>query len=190
MTNIILKGKKMQTRILRPAEYELLRKGAKHLESKINLDGCLALAARYLECVEIQNHPELFDSSTGFVHIIEKKAKRTDTDRWIRLSNWGVGTMEHFLANKQKLPKTPQGFRQNLRRWAVRAGLDPNGLSPRSLRKSMESWLVACYPHLFAQIVLSQGHTELTATKHYLGLPFIPADKVAMQKYVDGWAIL
>ena len=53
----ILKGKDIKTRILRPAEYILLRQGATTTENRTLLDGCLLLGARYEECRRIQRNP-------------------------------------------------------------------------------------------------------------------------------------
>jgi len=180
----ILKGKKIKVRILRPSEYEQLRKAVEKKEDLINLDCCLLLGARYEECVEIQKHPEWFDNN--FVYLPhEKKVKRKSPDRYIRLSSAGQMILPHFFGNKP-LP-TPQGFRDNLIRWAKKSGLDPIGLCPRTLRKTWESWLVYYYPDQIHAIFLSQGHTELTSLNHYINMPFTEDDKKLMKKWVDGW---
>jgi hypothetical protein len=75
-----------------------------------------------------------------------------------------------------------------MERRATNAGLDPVGLGPKALRKSWESWLVASYPERILEVFLSQGHTQMTALGHYLGLPFTQGDKDAMLEYVSGWA--
>ncbi|MDP2365696.1 MAG: site-specific integrase, partial [Ignavibacteria bacterium] len=146
------------------------------------------LGCRYLEGCKIQKHPEWYDHESGYVHIKEKKVKRIAKERDIRLSHIGNEVIPHFLQGKP-LPKHPQGFLQDLRRWAKNGGLDPVGLSARSLRKTWESYLMVCYPELSSFIYLSQGHTEMTSIRHYQGLPFTPVDKDAMKKWVDGWKI-
>ena len=58
----------------------------------------------------------------------------------------------------------------------------------KTLRKSWECWLVASYPERVLEVFLSQGHTQMTALSHYLGLPFTQGDKGAMLEYVGGCA--
>jgi len=66
-------------------------------------------------------------------------------------------------------------------------GLNPEGLGPKTTRKTWESWLVLCYPEKTPHIFLSQGHNEMTALKHYVNLPFIGSDKEQAMKFVEGW---
>ncbi|TMI07822.1 hypothetical protein E6H34_07055 [Candidatus Bathyarchaeota archaeon] len=89
---------------------------------------------------------------------------------------------------KAKSLPTWKGWTQDMQRWAGRSRVDPIGLGPKTLRKSWESWLVASYPERVLEAFLSQGHTQMTAPSHYLGLPFTQADKDAMLEYVSGWA--
>lgn len=55
---------------------------------------------------------------------------------------------------------------EDLRRWTLRAKLDPIGLSPKTTKKTWESWLVTSYPHIAYDVFLSQGHTEMTSVRH------------------------
>ena len=101
----ILKGKKVKTRILRPYEFELLREGAKKTENKTLLDGCLMLGARYKECQKIQSNSNWFDGN--FIHLpseAQKKVKRKQIERWIRLSSMGKTILPYFFENKKRLP--------------------------------------------------------------------------------------
>jgi hypothetical protein len=70
---------------------------------------------------------------------------------------------------------------------ATKAGLDPSGLGPKTLRKSWESWPVASYPERVLEVFLSQGDTQMTALSYYLALPFTMADKEGMKEWVGGW---
>jgi hypothetical protein len=68
-----------------------------------------------------------------------------------------------------------------------KAGLYPDYMSPKTTRKTWESWLVWYYPEKFATIFGSQGHNELTALRHYVNLPFNTRDKEEMKSFVEGW---
>ncbi len=59
----ILKG---GVRILRPAEYDLLREGAKTLENQTRLDVLLLTGLRYIEAQRLQGNPDWLDSK--FIH--------------------------------------------------------------------------------------------------------------------------
>jgi hypothetical protein len=141
---------------------------------------------RYVEAQRLQKHPEWFDGN--FIHLPESaqlKAKRKQKERWIRLSSMGKAVLPYFFKTRP-LP-TWKAWTLNLQRWSLRAGLDPDGLSPKTTRKTWESWLVTCYPQHLALICLSQGHTELTSLQHYLNMPFTEVDKLEMRKWVEGW---
>ena len=184
----ILKGKKVKTRILRPSEYLLLRSAAAtKISNQTNLDMCLLLGARYLECVKIQNNPEWFDGD--FIHMPwtdELSTSRHNPDRWIRLSSMGKVIMPYFLENKKKLPSV-QAWDMNLKRWAEKAGLGKQGITARTLRKTYESWLIFYYPNASNLIFLSQGHATLTSLQNYINLPFTLEDKKEMVKWVEGY---
>jgi len=183
----ILKGKDIKTRILRPAEYILLRQGATTTENRTLLDGCLLLGARYEECRRIQRNPGWFDGN--FIHLpaeAQLKVKRRQTERWIRLSSLGRALMPYFLECKKKLPVV-QSFDWSLDLWAKKGGLDPTGLSARTMRKTYESWLIFSYPESTNMVFLSQGHTSLISLQHYVNLPFLEEEKREMKQWVEGW---
>src|SRR5437660_1733031 len=174
-------------RILRPSEYEQLREGASTLENQTRSDALLLTRLRFVEAQRLQTNPDWVDGR--FIHLpafAQRKVKRQQRERWIRLSSKGASLLPYFFKTKP-LP-TWKGWSQNLERWATKAGLDPVGLGPKTLRKSWESWLVASYPEHVLEVFLSQGHTQMTALSHYLGLPFTSADKEGMREYVGGWA--
>lgn len=184
----ILKGKKVKTRILRPAEYLLLRSAAAtEINNLTNLDACLLLGARYLECKKIQLNQDWFDGD--FIHMPwteELSKSRHNPDRWIRLSSMGKVIMPYFLENKKTLPSV-QAWDKNLKKWAKKAGFEGEGVSARSLRKTYESWLIFYYPDASNLIFLSQGHATLTSLHHYINLPFTVEDKREMEKWVEGY---
>ncbi|OLE74583.1 hypothetical protein AUG19_08405 [archaeon 13_1_20CM_2_54_9] len=178
---------KSGVRILRPVEYEQLREGAATLENQTRSDALLLTGLRYIEAQRLQTNPKWVDGR--FIHLppsAQRKAKRQQRERWVRLSSKGASLLPYFFKTKP-LPIW-KGWTQNMERWATKAGLDPAGLGPKTLRKSWESWLVASYPERVLEVFLSQGHTQMTALSHYLGLPFTQGDKGAMLEYVGGWA--
>ena len=178
---------KSGVRILRPSEYESLNEGAGTLENRTLCDGLLLTGLRYVEAQRLQENPDWLDGR--FIHLpiqSQRKVKRQQRERWVRLSSKGLTVVPYFLKSK-RLP-TWKAWSEDLKRWASHSQLDTTGLGPKSMRKTWESWLVSSYPERVLEVFLSQGHTQMTALSHYLGLPFTQADKNAMLEYVGGWA--
>jgi hypothetical protein len=143
---------------------------------------------RYVEAQRFLQSPEWFDGKK-FIHLPReavRKQKRKQKERWVRLSWKGASVVPHFL-RVEKLPDW-KTWTENLERWSLRTGLDPVGLSPKTTRKSWESWLVFSLPQYVPQIFLSQGHTSTTALEHYLNMPFTDEDRVRMKPWIEGWA--
>lgn len=183
MNSIIVKG----TRILRPCEAIQLIDFIPKRNHEIQFKALLLSGVRYVEAQRLFEHPEWFDGR--FIHLPStavKKAKRKQMERWVRINPLGREIIKNFLLLEKNLP-TWQTWSENLRRWATKSGLDPNGLSPKTTRKTWESWLTFYYPDKLTNIVLSQGHTVLTAIQHYINMPFVEKDKQDMREFVEGW---
>jgi len=182
MDAILKRFGKSQVRILRPAEYEVIRKVVKP-DQAIMLDGLLLTGMRYVEARRFQQHPEWLERT--FIHVPSLKVKAKQKERWIRLSSYAQQVIPLFLKGTKLSGKAT--FDKNLKRWAQKAGIDPIGLCAKTTRKTMESWLVFYYPDRIVNIMQSQGHDTLTSLEHYLNLPFDNVDKEAMKKWLDGW---
>ena len=173
-------------RILRPQEYKLLSSNLKP-HHRIFFNTLLLTGMRYVEAQRFQDHPEWFDGE--FIHLPKMailKQKRKQMERSVRLNSLGKQIIPFFLELDKKLP-TPQTWGENLKRWAKQVGLDPTHLCAKSTRKTIESWLVSTYKDRVMEIALSQGHTTVTAMRHYLNLAFTHEDILQMKEYVQGW---
>jgi len=176
-------------RILRPAEYEQLLTALNERE-KAQFNGLLATGMRYIEAVRFQQHPEWLDGR--FIRLPRGSVlkKRTEfEERTIMLSNWGQKVVPLFLLKANKLPSR-NSWDWLLNDRAKKAGLEmaaDGGLCAKTTRKTWESWLIATYPQAEGLIAASQGHTQTTQIKHYLGLGFYPEEIESMKKYVEGF---
>jgi len=176
-----------KVRILRPSEANKLIDAIKKDYHKTMFKALLFTGMRYIEMQRFQKHPEWFDGN--FIHLPReavKKAKRKQKERWIRLNPRGKEIIEAFLKLDKPLPSW-QAWGANLRRWAEKAGIGTEGVSPKMTRKTWESWLVFYYPSHLTHIILSQGHTLATSIQHYLNMPFTEEDKKQMAEFVGGW---
>jgi integrase len=173
-------------RILRVWEYEMIRDAAKTTDNQTRLDALLLTAMRYVEAQRLQKHREwLQGRAIHLTSIASRKARRTQVDRWVKLSDMGVAILPFFFKVKE-LPSW-DAWHDNLERWALKAGLNPVGLSPKTTRKSYESWLIYSFPNRLVEVLLSQGHTETVSLEHYLNMPFVDEDRKQMERWVRGW---
>jgi len=180
---------KVNVRILRPLEYDRLREAIPKMYHQIFLDTLLYTGMRYVEAQRFQEYSDWYDKETRTIHIPSqgsKKRKRKMKDRYVHLNQAGSNTISLFLKLKKDLPSRPIWY-QDLRRWAEYAGVDKKGICPKMTRKTWESWLFIAYPKATVQISMSQGHTQLTAMKHYLNLPFTDMEREEIKKRVAGW---
>jgi len=174
-------------RILRPKEYRALLYECKKPHHRTMLQALLYTGMRYVEMQRFQKYPSWFDGE--FIHLpklADRKVMRTQNERFVRLTQAGKMAVEYFLRLKEPLPAY-QNWRDNMRRWGKRAGLDPTGLGVKTTRKTIESWLIFYYPEKMVMVTQSQGHNVITSIEHYLNMPFTEVDKLEMKQYVEGW---
>jgi len=184
--NPILKG---GVRILRPEEYEALRGIIPKMEHQIILDTLLFTGMRYVELERFYAHAEWYDSQGGYIYLppeASQKRKRKMRERYVYLSSRGRAIIPLFLKLKVDLPSRI-AWNEDLKRWGEKSGIGSTGLSAKTTRKTWESWLMVSYPAKALLIAMSQGHTELTAMKHYLNLPFSADDLRRIKEYTGGW---
>lgn len=156
---------------------------------------------RYVELQRLHDNPSWFSRDSearGFVYLPSEASKkamgvtktgkrrpRSQLNRWVMLNRKGLEAVPNFIVGRQ-LP-TWEMWAIWMRDWAVKAGLDPIGLGPKTTRKTWESWLAFYYgQNRLLEIVQSQGHTTGTSLHHYLSMPFLPKDREEMAGYVDG----
>jgi len=187
VTDIIKQG----AQILTPDEYEKMRE---HLNPKHRLlfDGMLFTGMRIEEFWRFVSNPQWFHAERQYVElppgsILKIKAKQRE--RLVMLSNIGTRAMMDLVSaikRKEIEHITPAGWRQNVTRAAAKAGLDPKGITPKMLRKTWVSWLMAAYPEDGLRVASSAGHDIRTMQVHYLSLPFSNVERERIRFYVIG----
>jgi len=189
---ILKESKKgLSTRIFRPYELDrILNFGCLKLDHKTMLLSLLYTGMRYVELQRFQKHSGWYSGSDGFIHLpsfkAQKKHKRKQPDRWIRLNNQGKQAIDYFINLEKPLPNY-NGWNANLKCWCRRAEISPKGVSVKTTRKTWESWLMFTYPTRIMDIVGSQGHTITISIQHYVNMPFTEEDKVGIKRYTEGW---
>lgn len=195
MTDVILK---QGARVLFPADYDKLRSVMPRYY-QIICDAMLLSGMRPIEMSRFQS--SWYRGSRRVIVLPEGaclKEKCEYKDRTITLSLAGCDAFDALTTEKirykkkemfayERIPKRV-AFRDALRRYAVLAGIGTEGISPKMFRKSLVSWLVACYPEKQAYIQASMGHTQDTIVNNYLGLGFTGEQMNSMRsKYLNEW---
>ena len=176
-----------KVRVFRPSECKIFINAIPKRKYQLMFKALLYSGMRYIEIQRFKKHPEWFDGN--FVHLPEfaqKKKKRKQLERWVRLNSVGKEVVRGFLDIDKSLPKY-SAWRENLQNWAEKANLSIDGLGPKTTRKTWESWLVFYYEGSLVKILNSQGHTKTTSIEHYINLPFTDDDKRDMKEFVEGW---
>jgi len=174
-------------RIFRPTEWEKFIAGIPKVEYRTMMRALLYTGMRYIEMKRLQKNPQWFDGE--FIHLPKEavlKKRRKQLERYVRLNQPGRIVIEYFLALDKSLPSY-QSWSENMKCWARRANMSDVGLSVKTSRKTLESWLMFYYPTQVYSIVLSQGHTDVTSLRHYLNMPFTETDRLEMRKFIEGW---
>ena len=185
------------SRVLTPIEAEALRRIISKPSSRVLFDLLLYTGIRFVEVRQLAESPGIYDSYRELIRIRSGKVKATQKERNVYLCHRGIAAVEKYL-DQPTVPTSSSAWQQNLIRWARAARLipvpggDPNAYNPcrltvRTTRKTIESWLLTTFPEVALKIISSQGHTEMTALKHYLNLSFTPEERVAIADQVKGW---
>lgn len=185
MTMVRYFGKsKQKIAILKPIEFSKLVDATPKYEYKVMLKALLYSGMRYVEAQRLKDNPEWFDGN--FINMNSGKPKAQMNQRYIHLNPQGREVIASYININKKLPTT-MTFGENIKRWALKANIDTDGLCPKSLRKTWESFLIWYYPMKQLVIMQSQGHDSVTSIQHYLNLAFTEEDRPLMKTYVEGW---
>lgn len=185
------------SRVLTPGEATSIRRVISKPSNRALFDLMLYTGLRLEEVRQLIEHPEIFDEERRLLVIKSGKAKASQKSRNVILSDKGVEAVRAFL-QAPKMPASSSAWQTNLIRWSKIAGLSPlpgrseeggnvYGITVRTSRKSLESWLLTAYPDRAAWIALSQGHTETTALGHYLNVSFTDQERSDILGEVRGW---
>jgi len=85
-------------------------------------------------------------------------------------------------------PPRQSTFDQDLKRWAGYAGMNPYGISVKTSRKTLESWMIVAGINE-STVCLRQGHDNLTSMHHYQGLAFSDDEIRDIKKILIEWEI-
>ena len=198
MTDIILK---QGARVLFPTDDIKLHEHMP-IYYQIICDASLLSGMRPIELSRFQ--PSWYRGSRRVI-VLPKGACLKDKceykERTITLSLAGCDAFDRLVSEKIKfkgkeipayemIPKRV-AFRDALIRYAKLAGIGTEGITPKMFRKTLVSWLIACYPEKSMYIQASMGHTSDTIVNNYLGLGFPRVEIDLMRNvYLNEWGTL
>ncbi|MCO5381223.1 MAG: tyrosine-type recombinase/integrase [Methanosarcina barkeri] len=182
---------KGEIKILTPADYLQLRSAIPKDEYKTILDVLIVTGMRYIEVCRLYENREWYNERRNIIHLppeAQKKHKRTQLERTIQPlpSMWGY-TMNAFFNGKK--PPVESSWNRNVQRWAVKAGMNPYGISAKTTRKTIESWMISA-GILESTTCLRQGHDSLTSMRHYQSLAFSEEEQRDIRKQLTDWGLL
>lgn len=175
--------------VLSPHEKNLLYDQLNDAYKK-RADFLMHTAVRIAEGYYLAGHPECYRAENHAIFLPHVKGlgkeRCTLKRRTILLSNNGIKAIEAFYFTKEVLP-TYQSMEPVFKRAGRDAGFDTRYITTKMFRKTMISWLMACYPEKQMSIALSAGHTYLTMQGHYLTQGWRKEDVRDMREEVNGW---
>lgn len=120
---------------------------------------------------------------------VGKKGRHVFSERTVMLSLPGCDAVDRFLQSGLKLPHRCSMY-PTLRRYAEISGIGSEGVTTKMFRKTLASWLMACFPEQEMYISASMGHSREVLQKHYLGLGF-PTEEIRKMRdiYLKDWGL-
>jgi len=198
MSDIIIK---QRARVLFPEDYEKLRAQMPRYYQLI-CDAALLSGMRPVELSRFQ--PSWYRASRRAIELPPGaclKEKCLYKNRTIKLSLAGCDAFDRLVSEVVKrkgkdvfaYQMIPQrvAFRDALIRYSKLAGIGYEGMTEKMFRKTLVSWLVACYPEKQAYIQASMGHNQDTIVQNYLGIVFTREQlELIRTKYLNEWGEL
>lgn len=180
-----------EIRILTPAEYLKLRSVILMDRHKTLLDVLLITGMRYIEVQRLWNNKAWYIEKENIIHLPEqaqKKTKRKQLERTVYPlpGMFGYIMKDFFGARK---PPAESVWNRDLRKWAETADINPYGISAKTTRKTIESWMIKAGV-LESTVCLRQGHTDLVSLKHYQGRAFNDEETRGIEKQLNEWNLL
>jgi integrase len=186
---LIRSEKGSAVRVFTPAEVDALVGAIKQPHHRTLFNVLLWTGMRYVEVQRLHEHPEYVLQTRGYIDLPfdaarKKKGKRTPPQRQVPIPQQLAGELPYFFRNPA--PPTVQVWGRNLKRWAVAAGIGNEGVSPKSTRKTIESWMVVIDMPM-NKVCLRQGHDSATSLGYYQNMAFTYDEVAEIKRRLASW---
>ena len=179
-----------EIRILTPGEYQKIKNIIPQKRHRTLFDILMITGMRYIEVQRLWDHREWYLKKDNIIHLPEeaqKKHKRSQLERTIHpLPGMFELLMDNFF--EERRPPAESNWNRDLRNWAENASINPYGLSAKSTRKTIESWMIKS-GSLESAVCLRQGHDSLTSMRHYQGLAFSDDEIRDIKRQLTTWGL-
>ena len=175
-------------RVLYPTEYQKLISVIPKHHHKLIIQTLLHTGCRFTELEAIKENPSLFKDGR-YIHLTKNEIKKVKTkikDRHILLGVFGKDIVKDFVKTPFRIPPR-QALNKSLKRWCIKASINPEGICLKSFRKTLISWLVATQEDKYIRVLASIGHDSITSLRHYITIPFDSSDKGLIKSIIYGW---
>ena len=180
-----------EIRILTPNEYHKLRAAIPKERHKILLDILMITGMRYIEVQRLWDNSKWYNEERNIIHLppeAQRKHKRSQQERTIQpLPSMFSFALKNFW--NERRPPAEQNWNHVLQKYASDVGINPYGISAKTTRKTIESWLVAAGV-VESRICLRQGHNSLVSMRHYQNLSFSDEELKDIKKQLNAWNML
>lgn len=188
---LICSEKGTAVRAFTPAEVDALKMAIKQQHHRTLFNILLWTGMRYVEAKRLHEHPEYVLRTRGYIDLpldVERKleGKRTPPRRQIPIPQQISGDLDIFFQNQA--PPTIQVWGKNLKRWADQAGIGSEGVSPKSTRKTIESWMIVIDMPI-NKVCLRQGHDSVTSMGYYQNMAFTYDEIAEIKRRLASWMV-
>ncbi len=192
---------KQDTCVLTPKEYRRIREqlpsNTKYREMcDVALQTGLRMENEFWPFLE---HPEWYKPDKRCIDLpktyTDKKGKerKTATKLKCRMKERSVFLTPKGCEDVAALIRNPpdhisrKSWGAALKKAAIAAGVGDEHICPKMFRKSITSWLTACFPEKVLFIAYSMGHTQKVMTENYLNPRFADDAMLDIREFTRGW---
>lgn len=175
-------------RILTPDELYKIYQQTINIDAHIQFMYIFSTGFRVSEYNYIFDHPDMVDYDERIIHFTDKEwdTARRFRDREIYLSRTDMNNVLLFIKLNKRMNTKSYQLNRNLKAWAEKAGLIPEEMDSKTLRRTRMAWLITLFPQFEERIVSSMDfYQDITP---YRSIPFTKSDQLAMICMLGDWS--
>lgn len=175
-------------RILTPDEIYKIYQQTINLESHIKFMYIFSTGFRVSEYNYVFDYPDMIDYDKRIIHFTDNEwdTARRFRNREVYLSRTDMNNVLLFIKLNKHMNIKSYQLNRNLKIWAEKAGLDPEEMDSKTLRRTRMAWLLTLFPQCEERIVLSMDfYKDITP---YRTISFTQQDIMGMICMLGDWS--
>lgn len=175
-------------RILTPDEIYRIYQQTINIEAHIKFMYIFSTGFRVSEYNYVFEHPDMIDYEQRIIHFTDKEwdTARRFRDREVYLSRTDMNNVILYIKMNRTMNTKSYQLNRNLKAWAEKAGLNPEEMDSKTLRRTRMAWLITLFPQCEERIVSSMDfYQDITP---YHSISFSKSDKLAMICMLGDWS--